>query len=111
MGLFVSYVLVVGGFTASVQVIRGVVRGAGKLIEGEPKAALVEIAGGVMAPVASAVGQVYKLGEEVCRTAGVLAEGGEDEGEELPGQAPFAPRWKTPARTNPTTIIMRLNTS
>jgi predicted ThiF/HesA family dinucleotide-utilizing enzyme len=96
MVLFVSYVLVVGGFTAGVQVIRGVVRGAGKLIEGEPKTALIEIAGGVMAPVASAVGQVYKLGAEVCRTAGVLADGDEDEGEELPALPGGVRRWRAP---------------
>jgi predicted ThiF/HesA family dinucleotide-utilizing enzyme len=101
MGLFVSYVLVVGGFTASVQVIRGVVRGAGKLIEGEPKAALVEVAGGVMAPVASAVGQACKLGADVCRTAGVLAVSGEDESETLPAQPTGVRRWRAPGHVAP----------
>jgi hypothetical protein len=93
MSLFVSYVLIVGGLTASVQVVRGVVRGAGKLIEGEPKAALVEIAGGVMAPVASAVGQVCQLGEDVCRTAAAIAASGKDS-EAFPAQPAALRRWQ-----------------
>src|SRR5436190_12284100 len=74
MNLFAAYALVVGGFTAGVQIARGVVRGAGKLIEGEPRAALTEVVGGLAAPVAAAISQVCKLGEDVCHAAGALVD-------------------------------------
>jgi hypothetical protein len=68
---------VVGGFTAAVQVARGVVRGASKLIEGEPGATLTEVAGGLAAPLRSAFHQVCKLGEDVCHAAGGMVGNGE----------------------------------
>ena len=70
MNVFVAYLVVAGGVTAGIQVGRGVVRGAGKLIDGEPKAALREVGAGLVAPVRSACDQVRSLGDDVWATAG-----------------------------------------
>jgi hypothetical protein len=83
MHLVTCYLVVVGTFTATAQALRGVVRGAGKLIEGKPREALGEVAGGLVAPVKSAYPQACRLGEDVCRVAGVLSLE-EDEPEALP---------------------------
>jgi hypothetical protein len=77
MNLFAAYTLALGAFTAGTQVARGVVRGVGKLIEGKPRAALTEVAGGLAAPVATAVQQVCKFGEDVCHAASCLVGDGE----------------------------------
>jgi hypothetical protein len=86
MGFFAAYLMAVGGFTAGVQVVRGVVRGAGKLIEGEPRTALAEMAGGMVAPLFSAYVQVCQLGEDVWRSVGALTESGDEERKEIPGR-------------------------
>src|ERR1700729_1566082 len=98
MGFFAVYLLAVGGGHPGAQVARGVVRGAGKLIDGEPRAALAEVAGGVVAPLVSAVSQFSKLGEEICETAIDLALGGKDERGETPAQPPHVPRWQPPVK-------------
>jgi hypothetical protein len=72
MSFLTAYVVVAGTFTAGVQVARGVVRGAGKLIAGDTRGALAEAAAGAVAPVMSVYDQVCKLGEDVCRAAGAL---------------------------------------
>jgi hypothetical protein len=72
MSILTAYVVVAGTFTAGLQVARGVVRGAGKLIAGDTRGALAEVAAGAVAPVMSAYHQVCKLGEDVCRAAGAL---------------------------------------
>ena len=54
-----------GTVTAATQVARGMVRSLGKLKQGDPYGALSEIAGGVLAPVTSAIGQAMRLGEDV----------------------------------------------
>ncbi|MBM4072139.1 MAG: hypothetical protein FJ271_24915 [Planctomycetes bacterium] len=73
MSLLFVYVTLVGGMTASIQVTRGVVRGVGKLIEGEPRAALGEVVGGLVAPLHSAFAQMYRLGDDVCQAANALS--------------------------------------
>jgi hypothetical protein len=80
MGLFTSYVFVAGSLSASAQIARGLVRGAGKLVQGDPKGALVEAAGGVIAPATSAVSQLFKLGSEVFEVASNLI-GAEEKGD------------------------------
>jgi hypothetical protein len=83
--------LVVGGVTAAAQVVRGVVRGAGRLIEGEPRSALAEAAAGLVAPVMAAYSQLCRLGEDVGRSAGGLLAEAREEGREAPNR-PAAPR-------------------
>jgi len=87
MHLITFYLAVVGTFTASTQAMRGVVRGVGKLIEGQPREALGEISGGLVAPLKTAYSQAYRLGEDVCQTARVLTLEVEDEREALPEPA------------------------
>jgi len=84
MHLITFYLAVVGTFTATMQAMRGVVRGAGKLIEGQPREALGEIGGGLVAPLKTAYSQACRLGEDVCRTARALTVEEEDEREALP---------------------------
>jgi hypothetical protein len=63
---------VVGGIAAGAQVARGAVRGAALLARGDGRGALVEVAGGLAAPVVSAVHQLSQLAEEVCQSATAL---------------------------------------
>jgi hypothetical protein len=66
------YLAVVGGAAAGAQVARGAVRGAGRLVRGDPRGALTEVAGGLAAPVVSAVHQFSRLGSGVCQSAAAL---------------------------------------
>ena len=54
-----------GGIAAGAQVMGGVVRATGELVRGRPSSALLEVAGGVVAPVKSAAAEVSKLGHDV----------------------------------------------
>jgi hypothetical protein len=101
MHFLAVYVAVVGGFTAAMQVARGVVRGASKLIEGEPRAALTEVAGGLAAPLRSAFHQVCKLGEDVCHAASGLTDE-EDAGTPAARTQFPLPSWGRP--TAPATV-------
>jgi hypothetical protein len=85
-GMLTAYLLVVGGATAGVQAARGVVRGVGKLVQGEPREALAEVAGGLAAPVVSLVHQAAQLGGEVCLVAAALSDDG-GLGDVQPGRA------------------------
>ena len=67
-----AYLAVAGGVSAGAQVARGAVRGAGRLARGDGRGALVEVAGGLAAPVVSAVHQLSRLGAEVCQSATTL---------------------------------------
>jgi len=93
MGLLATYAAVVGGFTAGVQMVRGIVRGAGKLIEGDARGAHAEAAGGFGAPVVSACSQVCRLGEDVFQSAAALSGGKEEENWEGVGQPAGSRRW------------------
>jgi hypothetical protein len=86
MHLVACYLVVVGSFTATAQALRGVVRGAGKLIEGKPREAVAEVAGGLLAPARSVYNQACCLGEDVFRVAATLSFA-EDEPEGLPEPA------------------------
>ena len=66
---FLAYLAVAGGISSGLQVVRGAVRGATKLIEGEPRAAVGEVLGGAVAPVASAVSQATHLVGDVLGAA------------------------------------------
>jgi hypothetical protein len=79
MSLLATYAAVVGGFPAGVQMVRGIVRGAGKVIEGDVRGALTEAAGGFVAPVVSACSQVCRLGEDVFKSTAAFSGGREEE--------------------------------
>jgi hypothetical protein len=67
-----AFLAVAGGVSAGAQVARGAVRGAGRLAKGDTRGALAEVAGGLAAPVVSAVHQLSRLGAEVCQSATAL---------------------------------------
>jgi hypothetical protein len=73
------YLAVTGGVSAGLQVTRGVVRGVTRLIEGEPRAAVGEVIGGVVAPVASVLNQGSKLTGEICGAVLTISACGEEE--------------------------------
>ena len=68
-----------GGVSAGLQVARGVVRGVTRLFEGEPRAAVGEVVGGLVAPVASAIGQSRKLTGEIYDAVRAISASGEQE--------------------------------
>ena len=83
------YLAATGGVAAGAQVLRGAVRGTARLVRGDPRGALVEVAGGLAAPVFSAVHQLSRLGREVCESATALTA--EARQKFRPATAPSAP--------------------
>jgi hypothetical protein len=75
---FIAYLAVTGGVSAGLQVARGVVRGVTRLIEGEPRAAVAEVVGGFVAPMASAIGQGRQLTGEIYEAVTAISAGGEE---------------------------------
>jgi hypothetical protein len=76
---FIAYLAVAGGISGGLQVVRGAVRGATRLIQGQPRAAVGEVVGGVVAPVASAVNQATQLAGNVFAAALAIANVGHQE--------------------------------
>ena len=85
---FIAYLAAAGGISAGLQVVRGTVRGATRLIEGEPRAAVGEVLGGAVAPVASAVNQATQLAGDVFGAALAISNFGQQDPVIL-----SAPRW------------------
>jgi hypothetical protein len=79
LSICTDYLALVGGAAAAVQVSRGLVRGVGRLVQGEPREALAEVAGGLVAPVVSVVHQMTQLAGEVCCVAAALTDDGRQE--------------------------------
>jgi hypothetical protein len=81
MGWLVGYVVAVGTLNATLQVTRGLTRGVGKLIEGKPREALGEAAGGLLAPLLQAADQYARLALDAFGAAAAIAgtEAGADE--------------------------------
>ncbi len=80
-GVLAKYLAVAGAIAGAAQVGRGVTRGATRLLHGDPRGALAEVAGGLAAPAVAAASQVVLLGQEVCcsvieLTMGVSKEDG-----------------------------------
>ena len=76
---FIAYLAVAGGISAGLQVVRGTVRGVTRLIEGEPRAAVGEVLGGAVAPVASAVHQATQLTGDVLGAALAISNFGQQD--------------------------------
>jgi hypothetical protein len=74
MHIFMAYLAVAGGISAGLQVSRGVVRGTGRMLAGDPKGALAEVTAGVVAPVAQVYREVGKLTIDVFVAAQALTE-------------------------------------
>jgi hypothetical protein len=77
--MLAGYLMLTGGVAAGLQVARGVVRGAGKLLKGEPQAALGEVVGGFLAPVQTIYVQGCRLVGDIAEVAGSIAGEKEDE--------------------------------
>jgi hypothetical protein len=77
MHVFAVYLAVTGGLSAGMQVSRGLVRAAERLFEGEPRAALAEAVGGVLAPAQRVVGEAICLGLDAWAAAQALTGSGE----------------------------------
>lgn len=81
-----------GGIAAGAQVAGGVVRGAGELARGNPGAALIEVADGVLSPFAEVYRQVVKLGgDAIDAVVGAAGPGLPEMEVDLP-RPPFRPR-------------------
>jgi hypothetical protein len=90
-----AYLAVAGGAAAGAQMACGAVRGAAQLVHGDAR----EVAGGIAAPVLSAVRQVTQLGVDVCRCATALTA--EVRAKTGPAGAPAEPRVPTRRRRMP----------
>jgi hypothetical protein len=62
MEYFIRYLVVTGGVSAGLQVTRGLVRASGRLLQGEPRAALGEALGGLAAPALRVYTEAVRLG-------------------------------------------------
>jgi hypothetical protein len=70
----------VGGFTAAVQVSRGLLKAADRLSAGEYRVAACEVANALLAPVKSAYAQCMKIVAEIRQASGDIAESQEPAG-------------------------------
>jgi hypothetical protein len=96
IGLLVKYLTLSGGAAAGTQVARGVVRGTKRLVRGDARGALAEVAGGLGSPLVAAVNQLSQLGGEVCRSASALTAGAQAKAG--PAAAPPVPAPRVPRR-------------
>jgi hypothetical protein len=97
IGLLVKYLAFSGGATAGTQVARGVVRGAKRLVRGDARGALAEVAGGLGSPLVAAMNQLSQLGSEVCRSASALTAGTKPKSD-APAAATTPPAPRMPRR-------------
>jgi hypothetical protein len=80
--LMSGYLILMGTAAATLQVFRGAVRGAGKLVEGDGRGALSEVAGGLVAPARAVYVQIRLLCADACQSAGAIAT--DETPEEMP---------------------------
>ena len=79
MNILTGYLLVTGGLTGGLRVVRGVVRGAGRALAGDARGALAEAAGGLIAPGAQVSREARLLVTDALEAAQALTDGGERE--------------------------------
>ena len=79
MNILTGYLLVTGGLTAGLRVVRGVARGAGRALAGDARGALAEAAGGLIAPAAQVCREARLLTADALEAAEALAYGAEQE--------------------------------
>jgi hypothetical protein len=85
--ILTGYLLVTGGLTGGLRVVRGVVRGASRALAGDARGALAEAAGGLLAPAVGVYREAGLLIADALEAAEALTAGG---GREAP--AAFTPR-------------------
>jgi hypothetical protein len=79
MNILTGYLLVAGGLTAGLRVVRGVVRGACRALAGDARGALAEAAGGLIASAVGAYREAGLLVTDALDAAQALTDGGEPE--------------------------------
>ena len=87
MTILTGYFLSAGGLTAGLRVTRGLVRGTGRALAGDPRGALAEAAGGLIAPAAQVSREARLLVADALEAAEALTDGGDQE-----APAAFTPR-------------------
>ena len=58
-----------GGIAAGARIASGVIRGVGELVRGRPRSALVQVAGGLVSPLAMVCGELRDLGGDIYTAA------------------------------------------
>jgi hypothetical protein len=86
MDFALGYFMVAGGLAAGLQAARGVVRGCSKLVQGDARGAVAEVAGGLIAPAGRVFHEAGRLGLDVLACAAAIA--GDQAEEAAPRGAP-----------------------
>ena len=74
MHIFTAYLMVAGGISAGLQVTRGVVRGTGRMLAGDPRGAIAEVTAGVVAPAVQVYREIGKLTIDVLVAAQAITD-------------------------------------
>ena len=93
--ILTGYFLSAGGLSAGLRVTRGLVRSAGRALAGDPRGALAEAAGGLIAPAVQVYREASLLIADALEAAQALTDGGERE-----APAAFTPRNAWSGRRN-----------
>jgi hypothetical protein len=75
MTILTGYFLSAGGLSAGLRVTRGLVRGTGRALAGDPRGALAEAAGGLIAPAVQVYREAGLLIADALSAAGGLLAG------------------------------------
>ena len=78
MNFLLGYLAFAGTAVASLQASRGVARGISRLVEGDHRAALAEVVGGLVAPARSVVVEAAKMAVDAMACAASLCGEGEE---------------------------------
>ena len=79
MTILTGYFLSAGGLTAGLRVTRGLVRSAGRALAGDPRGALAEAAGGLVAPAVQVYREAGLLIADALEAAEALTDGADQE--------------------------------
>jgi hypothetical protein len=97
MELIWGYFVVTGTAAALLQAARGLVRGYAKLVEGDTRAAVAEVAGSLVAPACSVAREAGKLAQDALACAWAIAA----DNEKQKTQPSTAPSGEPAARNAP----------
>jgi hypothetical protein len=79
MEIIWGYFVVTGTVAAALQAARGLVRGCAKLLQGDGRGAVAEVAGGLVAPACRAANEAGKLAQDALACAWAIAADSEKE--------------------------------
>ena len=98
MNILTGYLVIAGGLTAGLRVVRGVVRGTARALTGDARGALAEAAGGLVAPAVEAYREAGLLVTDALDAAQALTDGGDLETAAFPPRGAWAGRCNGVAR-------------